>query len=95
MLTTETSKQINVRQALIQEIDQTSDYLLSEVLDFLLFIRAKHSPVQMEIQTDVGELVEDYDDPQEKILEDLRQSLEDAKAGRVHDISELWDGIDV
>jgi hypothetical protein len=95
MLTTETSTQINVRQALIQEIDQTSDYLLSEVLDFLLFIRAKHSPTQLEIQTDVDELVEDYDAPKEKILEDLRQSLEDVKAGRVHDISELWDGIDV
>ncbi len=95
MLAIETSTQINVRQALIQEIDQTSNYLLSEVLDFLLFIRAKHSPVQLEVQTDVGELGEDYDDPKEKILEDLRQSLEDAKAGRVHDISELWDGIDV
>jgi hypothetical protein len=94
MLTTETSTQINVRQALIQEIDQTSDYLLSEVLDFLLFIRAKHSPAQLEIQTDVGELVEDYDDTKEKILEDLRQSLEDVKAGRVNDISELWDGGD-
>ena len=95
MLTTEASTQINIRQALIQEIDQTSDSLLSEVLDFLLFIRAKHSPVQLKIPTDVGELVEDYDDPKEKILEDLRQSLEDAKAGRVHDISELWNGIDV
>ena len=95
MLTTESSTQVNVRQALIQEIDQTSDSLLSEVLDFLLFIRAKHSPVQLKIPTDVGELVEDYDDPKEKILEDLRQSLEDAKAGRVHDISELWNGIDV
>ncbi|MFN6069108.1 MAG: hypothetical protein ACK45T_18495 [Pseudanabaena sp.] len=95
MLTTETSTQINVRQALIQEIDQTSDYLLGEVLDFLLFIRAKHASVQLEIQTDVGELVEDYDAPKEKILEDLRQSLEDVKAGRVHDISELWNGIDV
>jgi hypothetical protein len=95
MLATETSTQINVRQTLIQEIDQTSDALLSEVLDFLLFIRAKHSPVQLEIQIDIGELLGDYDDPKEKILEDLRQSLEDAKAGRVHDISELWDGIDV
>lgn len=95
MLTTETSTQLNVRQALIQEIDQTSDYLLGEVLDFLLFIRAKHASVQLEIQTDVGELVEDYDAPKEKILEDLRQSLEDVKAGRVHDISQLWDGIDV
>ncbi|MFN4871153.1 MAG: hypothetical protein ACK466_04550 [Pseudanabaena sp.] len=95
MLTTETSTQINVRQALIQEIDQTSDYLLGEVLDFLLFIRAKHASVQLEIQTDVDELAEDYEDPKEKILEDLRQSLEDVKAGRVHDISELWNGIDV
>ena len=95
MLTTEASTQINVRQALIQEIDQTSESLLNEVLDFLLFIRAKHSPVKLDIQTYAGELVEDYDDPKEKILEDLRQSLEDAKAGRVHDISELWDGIDV
>ncbi len=95
MLSVEASTQINVKQALIQEIDRTSESLLSEVLDFLLFIRAKHSPVQLEIQTDVSELVEDYDDSKEKILEDLRQSLADAKAGRVHDISELWDGIDV
>ncbi|WP_199301952.1 hypothetical protein [Pseudanabaena cinerea] len=87
MLATEPSTKINVKQTLIQEIDQTSEALLSEVLDFLLFIRAKH--------TDVVELVEDYDDSKEKILEDLRHSLEDAKAGRVHDISELWDGIDV
>lgn len=47
MLTTETSTQINVRQALIQEIDQTSDSLLSEVLDFLLFIKVKHSSAQL------------------------------------------------
>ena len=95
MLTVEASTQINIRQALIQEIDQTSDSLLNEVLDFLLFVKAKHSPVKLDIQTDFGELVEDYDDPKEKVLEDLRQSLEDVKAGRVHDISELWDGIDV
>ena len=43
MLTTEAATQINVRQALIQEIDQTSESLLNEVLDFLLFIKAKHS----------------------------------------------------
>jgi len=93
MLTTETSTQANVRQSLIQEIEQTSDYLLGEVLDFLLFIRAKHS--QVEIESDNFESVEIYDEPKEKILEDLRLSLEDANAGRVHNISELWDGIDV
>ena len=75
MLTTQVSTQINVRQALIQEIDQTPEPLLSEVLDFLLFIRAKHSPVQIEIQTGVSELGEIYDDPKEKILADLRSGL--------------------
>jgi len=95
MLATETSTQINVRQELIQEIDQTSDILLSEVLYFLLFIKAKHSSENIELQANFVELVEVYDDPREKILEDLHQSLEDSKVGRAHDISELWDGIDV
>ncbi len=67
MLTTESSTQVNVRQVLIKEIEQTSDYLLSEVLDFLLFIRAKHSPIQLDIQKNVSELVEDYDDSKLKI----------------------------
>jgi hypothetical protein len=146
MLDTETSIQINVRQSLIQEIEQTSDYLLSEVLDFLLFVKDKHSP--LETKTDNFESVRVYessqqaqillrqaqeqlqlsqlviqrqenlaqtlqsridklerelqdvhinydDDPKEKILEDLRQSFQDVQAGRVHDISQLWDGIDV
>ncbi|MCY7333378.1 MAG: hypothetical protein LH649_12135 [Pseudanabaena sp. CAN_BIN31] len=93
MLTTKTSTQANVRQSLIQEIEQTSDYLLGEVLDFLLFVRAKHSSVEIEIGN--FESVEIYDEPKKKILEDLRLSLEDVKAGRVHDISELWNGIDV
>ncbi len=93
MLDTETSIQTNVRQSLTQEIEQTSDYLLGEVLDFLLFIRAKHA--QIEIKADNFDSVKIYDEPKEKVLEDLRQSLQDAKEGRVHDISQLWDGIDV
>ncbi len=35
------------------------------------------------------------DEPQEKILESLRQSLQDAKAGRTRPVSELWDSLDV
>ncbi len=30
------------------------------------------------------------DEPTAKILESLRQSLQDAKAGKTHPISELW-----
>ncbi len=58
MLTTEISAQSDVRQSLIQEIGQTSDYtILSEVLDFLLFVRAKHSQQHLNINSD-----EDYED---------------------------------
>ena len=49
MLATETSNQSDVRRSLIQEIEQTSDYLLGEVLDFRLFVRAKHSQDETDI----------------------------------------------
>jgi hypothetical protein len=45
----------------------------------------------------LAELVEpaDSDDtPKEVVLEGLRTSLEDVKAGRVYPIEELWNGID-
>ncbi|MBW4582221.1 MAG: hypothetical protein KME42_21865 [Tildeniella nuda ZEHNDER 1965/U140] len=35
------------------------------------------------------------DEPKAKILESLRQSLQDAKAGKTRPISELWDSLDV
>jgi predicted HTH domain antitoxin len=35
------------------------------------------------------------DEPEELILESLRTSLQQIREGRVHPISELWDGIDV
>ena len=38
--------------------------------------------------------VDEDDEPKEKILESLRQSLQDAKAGRTRPISELWHGLD-
>ena len=58
MLTTETSTQSNVRRSLIQEIEQTSDHVLNEVLDFLLFVRAKHS--QDDLNINAGSY-EDYE----------------------------------
>ncbi len=62
MLTTETSTQKDVRRSLIQEIEQTSDHLLSEVLDFLLFVRAKHSQDGLNIIASSDETDEDYED---------------------------------
>lgn len=62
MLTTETSTQSDVRRSLIQEIEQTSDHVLSEVLDFLLFVRAKHSQDGLNINAGSYETDEDYED---------------------------------
>lgn len=62
MLTTETSTQSDVRRSLIQEIEQTSDYVLSEVLDFLLFVRAKHSQDDLNIDAVSYEADEDLED---------------------------------
>jgi hypothetical protein len=35
------------------------------------------------------------DRPKAEVLNDLCESLQDLKAGRVYPIAELWDGIDV
>ena len=39
--------------------------------------------------------IDPNDEPNELILASLRISLQQAKEGKVHPISELWDGIDV
>jgi hypothetical protein len=70
MLTTEISTQSDVRRSLIQEIEQTSDYVLSEVLDFLLFVRAKHSQDGLNINASSYEADEDYED-----IEDAKAAL--------------------
>ena len=70
MLTTETSTQSDVRRSLIQEIKQTSDYLLGEVLDFLSFVKAKHSQDGLNANADSYEADEDYED-----IEDAKAAL--------------------
>ncbi|MBD2178935.1 hypothetical protein H6F42_18595 [Pseudanabaena sp. FACHB-1998] len=62
MLAIEPSTQSDVRQSLIQEIEQTSDCVLSEVLDFLLFVRAKHLQDGWNIKAGSYEVDEDYED---------------------------------
>jgi hypothetical protein len=70
MLTIETSAQSDIRRSLIQEIEQTSDYVLSEVLDFLLFVRSKHSQDGLNINAGIYEADKDYED-----IEDAKDAL--------------------
>jgi predicted transcriptional regulator len=54
-------------------------------------------PLETLILESLADLVEplDADDtPKAVVLESLRVSLEDVKAGRVYPIEQLWDGID-
>jgi len=70
MITTETSTQSDIRRSLIQEIELTSDSVLSEVLDFLLFVREKHSQAGLNINVSNYEADEDYED-----IEDAKAAL--------------------
>jgi hypothetical protein len=80
---------MTAREQLLQELNHTPDELVEEVLDFLLFAKSRRDTAQFKA-------VEDEDDqPKEQILESLRRSLQDAKAGRTRPISELWEGMDV
>lgn len=72
---------------------------IPDELERALTKRANQRKISLEtlILESLTELVEppDPDDtPDEVVLESLRTSLEDAKAGRVYPIEELWDGID-
>ncbi|MFN6002858.1 MAG: hypothetical protein ACK471_15970 [Dolichospermum sp.] len=70
-------------------IDQNGNISLDHPL-----IVNKPSRVKLIVLFIEDELDED-DESKEAILESLKTSLQEAKAGKVHPISELWEGIDV
>lgn len=55
---------MNTKDLLIQELNQVSEPLLEEVLDFLRFLKAKHEKEKLEAQID---------------LEDARAALKEAR----------------
>ena len=79
---------MTAREHLIQELAQVSDELVEEVLDFLLFAKSRRT-------YSIPESIDEDDQSKEQILDNLRQSLRDAKAGRTRPVAELWEGIDV
>lgn len=54
----------------------------------------KNSRVEVIVLIPEAEEMDEDDEPKEQILESLRQSLNDAKVGKTHPISELWDSLD-
>lgn len=69
----------DLEQKLTERATQLNIPLETLILDFL---------------TELVEPLDPGDTPKTLVLESLRASLEDVKAGRVYPIEELWNGID-
>lgn len=78
-----------IAQEIMARIDQNGNISLDHPL-----IVNKPSRVKLIVLFIEDELDED-DQSKEAVLESLKTSLQEAKAGKVHPISELWEGIDV
>lgn len=76
-------------QEVMEVVDENGQLSLDEPLTV-----EKQSRVQV-IVFFVEEQMDEDDESKESLLESLRTSLGEAKAGKTRPISELWDGIDV
>lgn len=65
---------MNTKDLLLQEIEQTPELILDEVLDFLRFLKTKHEQEKLEIQAD---------------LEDARVALREAKEQGATSLADL------
>lgn len=65
---------MNTKDLLLQEIEQTPELILDEVLDFLRFLKTKHEQEKLEIQAD---------------LEDARVALREAKEQGTTSLADL------
>ncbi|MDK2409759.1 hypothetical protein QHH11_16835 [Aphanizomenon sp. PH219] len=78
-----------IAQEIMAKIDENGNISLETPL-----MVNKPSRVKLIVLFIEDELDED-NESKEAVLESLKTSLQEAKAGKVHPISELWEGIDV
>ncbi|WP_413171049.1 hypothetical protein [Anabaena azotica] len=74
-------QKMTTREKLIQEINQSPDSVIEELLDFLLFIKSRRNRVEDEVIS-------------ESAAESFRQGWYDVVNGNTLPVSELWEGID-
>ncbi len=68
-------------EKLIQEINQSPDFVVEELLEFLLFIKSRRTQVEDDVIS-------------ESAAESFRQGWYDVVNGNTLPVSELWEGID-
>jgi Zn-finger protein len=77
-----------IAQEIMASVDQNGQLCLDTPL-----ILHKHSRVKV-IVLFIEDEIDDDDESKESILESLKTSLQEVKAGKVRPVSELWEGID-
>jgi hypothetical protein len=55
---------MNTKDLLLQELDETPEFIMAEVLDFLHYLNAKDAHETLEDQEDVAEAQEVLDSPE-------------------------------
>ncbi|BAU07417.1 hypothetical protein CEN41_13880 [Fischerella thermalis CCMEE 5330] len=75
-------------QEVMGNVDENGTLCLDEPLTV-----QKHSRVKVIVLFVEDDMDED-DESKESVLNSLRTSLQEAKAGKTRPVSELWDGID-
>jgi hypothetical protein len=72
---------MTAREKLMQQINQSPDFVVEELLDFFLFIRSRRTQVEDDVIS-------------EPAAESFRQAWYDMVNGNTLPVSELWKGID-
>jgi hypothetical protein len=72
---------MTAREKLMQQINQSPDFVVEELLDFFLFIRSRRTQVEDDVIS-------------EPAAESFRQARYDVVNGNTLPVSELWKGID-
>ncbi len=79
---------MTTKEKLLQEIEQSPELLLEEVLNFLLF--TKNARYSQPLDEDENE-----DDSIKTIREGLYQGWQEILIGKTRPVSQLWEQIDV
>ncbi|PIG95225.1 hypothetical protein [Gloeocapsopsis sp. IPPAS B-1203] len=94
---------MTARERLIREIEQIPDFLIEEILDFLLFVKLRRQPqlnpennptpdegraLAVSVEGEIDEV------DRESAAESFRQGWHDVVMGNTIPIAQLWEGID-
>ncbi len=91
------------RERLIREVEQIPDFLIEEILDFLLFVKLRHqsqlNPEKSSTLEEKNVLLASFEREideldRETAAESFRQGWQDVVRGNTIPVAQLWEGMD-